>query len=253
MGPLGPYGPLGQLGPIGQNVWNPSNLISGSMNWEDLQKQLTANGGPLSEAGPLGPSGPVAQGEQQVPKELQAGGNEAVLGPLGPLGALGPLGPLGPIGAHGYKADDDGNYRDKDGNIVRAVDVPYAGGKRSYDLFEDYSKEQAEKMKDNDTSFMVHGSLDRDKEVDTFPFEAKSAQNVTVLLVPQEQLDAFELTVRDDSGKVLYDSKSITSIPWVQLQVPAGTRLQAQVKLKQSFQFLTPPSYRVVVTGADEK
>ncbi len=253
MGPLGPYGPLGTLGPIGQNVWNPSNLITGSMNWEDMQKQLTAAGGPLSEAGPLGPNGPVAMDQKQVPKDLQVGGDAAVLGPLGPLGALGPLGPLGPIGAHGYKADADGNYRDKDGNIVRSVDVPYQGGKRSYDLVEDYSKEQAEKMKDNDTSFMVHGSLDKDSEVDAFPFQAKNAQFVTVMVVPEEQLDAFELSVRDDSGKLLYDSKSLTSIPWVQLQVPAGTHLKAQVKLKANYQFLTPPSYRLVVTGADQK
>ncbi len=253
MGPLGPYGPLGTLGPIGQNIWNPSNVISGSFDWSATQKQLTAAGGPLSEAGPLGPSGPVAMDQKQVLPELQVGGDAAVLGPLGPLGALGPLGPLGPIGAHGYKADADGNYRDANGNIVRSVDVPYQGGKKTYDLVENYTKEQAEKMKDNDTSFMVHGSLDQSSEVDTFPFQAQTTQAVTVLCVPEQQLDAFELSVRDGNGKQLYDSKSITSVAWVQLRVPAGTHLTAQIKLKASFQFLTPPSYRLIVTGADQQ
>jgi hypothetical protein len=253
MGPLGPYGPLGSLGPVGQNSWNPSTVISGSFDWSAMQKQLTAHGGPLSEAGPLGPSGPVAMDQKKVLPELQAGGDAAVLGPLGPLGALGPLGPLGPVGAHGYKADADGNYRDPHGNIVRSVDVPYQGGKRSYDLVENYTKDQAEKMQDNDTSFMVHGALDKSGEVDSFSFQAKNPQYVTVLLVPEQQLDAFELTVRDENGKELYDSKSITSIAWAQLRVPAGTRLQAQVKLKASFQFVDPPPYRLIVTGADQQ
>lgn len=253
LGPLGPYGPLGTLGPIGQNIWNPSRLISGSFDWSQTQKQLTAAGGPLSEAGPLGPNGPLAIDQKNILPELRPGGDAAVLGPLGPLGALGPLGPLGPTGAHGYKADADGNYRDAHGNIVRSVDVPYQGGKRSYDLVENYSKEQAEKLKDNDTSFMVHGALGRAGEVDTFSFQAQNPQYVTVLLVPEQQLDSFELAIHDDSGKLLYDSKSLTSVAWTQLRVPAGTRLKAQVKLKASFQYLTPPSYRLIVTGADQQ
>jgi hypothetical protein len=99
---------------------------------------------------------------------------------------------------------------------------------------------------------MVSGSLDSGSEVDNFSFQAQNAQYVTVLLVPQEQLDAFELAIHDESGKQLYDSKSITSIAWAQLKVPAGTHLRATVKLKASFQFLTPPSYRMIVTGADQ-
>lgn len=252
LGPLGPYGPLGTLGPIGQNIWNPSQLISGSFDWSEQQKQLTAAGGPLSAAGPLGPNGPVAQDQKKVPESLRVGGDEAVLGPLGPLGALGPLGPLGPIGAHGYKADADGNYRDRDGNIVRSVEVPSGEGTRKYDLVENYSKEQAAKLKNNDTSFMVHGAADRSGGADSFSFQAKSAQNVTVLLVPEHQLDSFGLTLRDASGKVLYDSKSMSAVPWAQLQVPAGTQLSAQIKLNGSSQFLLPPSYRLIVTGADQ-
>lgn len=252
LGPLGPYGPLGTLGPIGQNLWNPSQLISGSFDWSEQQKQLTAAGGPLSAAGPLGPKGPLAQDQKNVPAPLRVGGDEAVLGPQGPLGALGPLGPLGPIGAHGYKADADGNYRDKDGNIVRSVEVPSGDGKRSYDLVENYGKEQAAKMKDNDTSFMVHGAADRSGGADSFSFQAKSAQNVTVLLVPEHQLDSFGLTIRDAAGKVLYDSKSMSAVAWAQLRVPAGTQLSAQIKLGDSSQFLLPPSYRLIVTGADQ-
>lgn len=255
-GPIGPYGPLGTLGPVGNNAWNPSTYISGgaSAGWSDWQKRMTAAGGPLSEAGPLGPQGPVGDVDQRgaaVMPELRPGGDAAVLGSLGPLGALGPLGPLGPVGAHGYKADAEGNYRDASGKIVRGVDVPYHDGKRSYPLVENYTEEAAKKKKDNDTSFMVSGSIDKASEVDHYSFTASESEYVTVTLVPEKQLDAFDLTISDGEGKVLFQSKSQQSVDWAQLRVKAGTKLKASVRLKQHNHWLSP-SYRLIVTGSTQ-
>lgn len=251
MGPLGPYGPLGTLGPVGNNTWNPSAYISGagSSGWSGLSEQLTHMGGPLSEAGPLGPSGPLGHlHDGAVMPSMQPGGEAAVLGPLGPLGALGPLGPLGPIGAHGYKADAAGNYRGPDGKVVRDVGVPYQGGTRQYELFESYTSDQAKKMKDNDTSFMVTGAVEQGQS-DTFSFTAKSAEYVTILLTPEKQLDTFELIVLDENNKVVADNKGGAQVDWVQVKVPAGTRLKAKVKLLSHLHFLSP-SYRLIVTGS---
>ncbi len=254
MGPLGAYGPLGTLGPVGRNAWNPSTLISGSVDWSKTSQALTASGGPLSEQGPLGPNGPVGNVDQygsSVMPELRPGGDAAVLGALGPLGTLGPLGPLGPVGAHGYKADAEGNYRDANGQVVRSVDVPYEGSKRAYPLVENYTEDKAKKMKDNDTSFMVSGSIDRAGESDDYSFTASDSEFVTINLVPEKQLDAFDMVIRSDDGSVLFESKSQQSMDWAQLRVKAGTHLRASVRLKQHNHFLTP-TYRLIVTGSTQ-
>jgi hypothetical protein len=254
MGPIGPYGPLGTLGPVGRNSWNPSGVISGSFDWSGQAGEMSRSGGPLSEHGPLGPNGPVGDTGQRgagVMKDLQPGGDAAVLGPLGPLGALGPLGPLGPVGAHGYKADEDGNYRDPSGKIVRSVDVPYHDGKRTYPLVENYTEDAAKKKRNNDTSFMVSGSIGGAQEVDSYSFTAAESEYVTVTLVPEKQLDAFDLTIVDGDGKVLFQSQSSQSVDWAQLRVKAGTKLKAQVRLKQHSHFLSP-TYRLIVTGSTQ-
>lgn len=198
-GPIGPYGPLGVLGPVGSGAWTPQTVIGLGAPWNAFADALTDVGGPLSAKGPLGSKGPLsraywdalaksfATGSDFV-LQLETGGLFAPLGPVGPLGALGPLGPLGPVGAHGYLADDDGNWttdgdchHDDEVGICRTVDVPWkTGQKRTYELFERYGEAFAVAMPDNDTSFMVQGRIDGD-EVDSYPMHADELQMVTVV------------------------------------------------------------------------
>lgn len=203
-GPVGPYGPLGIVGPLGGNPWNPELYISGSYAWSDWSDLLTESDGPLSPHGPLGSTGPLNQDfwsrDASFTTHLQPGGLFAVLGPLGPTGALGPLGPLGPIGAHGYVRDDGGDYWPADGETChhapadaaappcRAVEVEWeeGGERRVYPLFERYDEERARVMEDNDTSFMVEGSIrSRNEESDSYVFTSDQDQWVTVAVVPE--------------------------------------------------------------------
>ena len=207
-GPVGPYGPLGQWGPVGEDLFNPSQFLDLLGPWGDWAKILTDVGGPLSQDGPLGHRGPVAREywrglldssafiRQEFVDHLEPGGLLSVSGPIGPLGALGPLGPLGPVGAHGYSANDDGQWIPEDGECVhsdekdvcRTVVVSFDGEEsREYELFENYDEDFAQRMEDNDTSFMVEGTIPSpDEEVDVYEFTSNETQMVTLLVFGQE-------------------------------------------------------------------
>jgi hypothetical protein len=237
--------------------------MSAAGDFTDLTKA------PLSEAGPLGPKGPLSADaySKALPaindfgKQLQGGGVWTVLGPLGPLGALGPLGPLGPVGSFGSVADKDGNYK-KDGKIVRSVDVPFNGDKRTYGLVENYPEAVATRMTDNDTSFMVHGDIERPgHETDEFTFTSGDAQFVTLTLVPENALSDFDLELADGQGHVIAFSRSDGAqtlfgalpvnvghyIDFIQLRAQAGGEFTARVTAKS-----TPVTsgYRLIVVGS---
>ena len=112
------------------------------------------------------------------------------------------------------------------GQVVRSVDVPYEGSKRAYPLVENYTEDKAKKMKDNDTSFMVSGSIDRAGESDDYSFTASDSEFVTINLVPEKQLDAFDMVIRSDDGSVLFESKSQQSTVFVHA-LPSGWQICA--------------------------
>lgn len=256
-GPIGPYGPLGVLGPVGNNTWNTSYWISAVGDWSEWSGDLNDLDGPLSEAGPLGPSGPLSDEAyyDDLPaindfgKQLQAGGVWTVLGPLGPLGALGPLGPLGPVGAHGYATASDGRYLNG-GSEVRTVTVDYEDSYRTYELVEKYTESYAKSKTNNDTSFMVEGYIAWPySETDTFTFTSAYEQYVTIVLTPQYQLDDFDLVITDQYNNVLATSNTGNLIDWVQIKVPANTKLKAKVNLYGSWHYYSK-NYRLIVTGS---
>lgn len=200
-GPLGPYGPLGVLGPVGDGTLTPQSWNALAAPWDSFAA-LSDNDGPLSRSGPLGPQGPLGTtywdrfaddhrslGDDFV-TQLEPGGLFVPLGRIGPLGALGPLGPLGPVGAHGHVADASGNWtgrchgedpRNHAGGICRVVALAWAkGDTRVFELVEDYAEAFAQQMPDNDTSFMVKGTIAGD-EVDAYPMTAADLQTVTVV------------------------------------------------------------------------
>lgn len=249
-GPLGAYGPLGLLGPIGSNLWNPSRYMDLVGNWEGWSRQLTQRGGPLSEKGPLGPLGPLGDGYPSlVPQPLAAGGAFTALGPVGPLGALGPLGPLGPMGAHGFKRDGLGRYVDGQGVVQRAVDVKWGEASRRYELVERYAGDTASQLADNDTSFLAEGAIDARDEADRYPMTSHEAQYVTIAVVPEAQLDDFDLEVVDGRGKRIAVSDSRGLVDFVQLRAKAGEKLEARVTRREHAHLLRA-TYRLVVVGS---
>ncbi len=258
VGPLGPYGPLGTLGPIGDNSWDPSEWISGSVNWDDWVDWMY---GPLGPSGPLGENGPMSDqyynGNTYVVNDYNAHmrgiGYWNSVGPIGPLGAVGALGVLGPVGGHGYTADSNGNYIDSDSNIVRTINMQFSSSPvtyRDYDLYENYDEDFAKSMSDNDTSFMVAGRIN-DKEIDSFTFTSDLDQVVSIVLMPEKQLDDFDFTLTDDSGTVIAESDSYYYIDSIQLKVKAGTTLTANVRHSWTGHVLAK-TYRIFVTGSTE-
>jgi len=261
-GPLSAYGPLGTLGPIGKNRWNTSYWISAVGDWDSWSADSY---GALGAEGPLGHKGPVADeqyyGEADPGKTLfetndfavhmRALGLWGVLGPIGPLGALGPLGPLGPIGAHGYTANSDGAYV-HEGQVVRTVDVEYGAGEtRTYELFEYYDEDQAKDMPDNDTSFMVRGVSSGHRDMDVYFFTSAVDQIVTVLVVPEKELDDFDLqlSISDDTKPRLVSNTGYATMDWLQVKVTAGTNMAALVSNYWSGHWLSS-SYRLIVVGS---
>lgn len=253
-GPLSAYGPLSFLGPLGKNLWNVSELFEKLPEWSAFSHFLALKGGPLSDDGPLGPKGPLSDKAyyQTLPsindfgKQLQLGGVWTVLGPLGPLGALGPLGPLGPIGAHGFKQTAKGYT--KQNKIFRKVQVPFERTKRTFELFEIYSESVAKKMSDNDTSFLVLAQI-QGVEVDSYSFTSASSQWVTVVVVPEKQLDHFSVALKNSKGELIAKAQSLLFINWIQMEVKAGETFHAEVELLQSRQIFTK-DYRLIVVGS---
>lgn len=270
LGPLGPNGALGTSGPVGNSDSNPSHWITGSVGWDSWASLMNAWGGPLSSLGPLGENGPLNKATAaSTVASLKIGGDEAALGPSGPLGALGPLGPLGPVGAHGYKADANGVFHDSSGKVMRNIKVDWnLDRSNTEELVEDYTEAQAKKMKDNDTSFMVDGKIGAKGESDDFHFTSRTNQYVTVLVLPTEgqahgarstgnsatdlgkQLDDFQLSITDDSGKQIGASRLQDGPNWVQLKVPKGAQLNAHVTLNGDAHGAAP--YRLVVVGTGD-
>lgn len=257
-GPLGPTGPLGMLGPIGQNTWNPSSWVSGFGDWDEWSNENVSVNGALGEEGSLGPYGPLSELAYDVDlpaindfcKQLQLGGVWTALGPAGPLGALGPLGPLGPLGAHQFEQSEYGQYLDA-GEEVRQVIVDYDGEYRRYELYENYSENYAKASVDNDTSFMVEGSVEWPyTETDTYEIVSAENQSLTIVLSPEVTMDDFDLVITDEHDQVIATSNTYTFIDFIQLNnIAAGTRLNVSVNLYSSFHYWGK-NYRLFVTGS---
>src|SRR6516162_3993763 len=96
---------------------------------------------------------------------------------------------------------------------------------------------------------MVEGNLAAVRSM-RFPFTSRAAQHVHVLVTPEMQLDRFEIRVLDQHGEVLATSDSSLRINFVQLEVPKGTRLHAEVRLSSSGHLLPDHRFRLFVTGS---
>ena len=79
---------------------------------------------------------------------------------------------------------------------------------------------------------------------------AAESQHVMVAVVPEKWGENYDLVVRNaDSGEVLARSDSHQQVNHVQLHVPQGTKLSAEVSLGYSHHFLMN-SYKLFVVGS---
>lgn len=255
LGSISQLGPLGPLGPLGTNAWNPSAWISGAYSWNSYFSTIN---GPLSASGPLGQNGPYTtanyyQGnvfsENQFAANTRAFGLWSILGPIGPLGAVGALGPLGTIGATGLVRNPlTGQFVNGTGSVVRSLSVPYTTTtNRNFDVYENYVQSFAMQMPDNDTSFMVEGSLGFNSS-NSYTINSSQDQIVTVLAVPDTTLmsDIIYVGVYTTTGKLIALSNSNAYINYVEFTAPKGSYI---VKITKSAYSLSP-LYRLYVTGS---
>jgi len=234
--------------------------ISGLGDWSDYSKNITGEGGPLSEQGPLGYNGPLGDAYwKTLPKindfgkQLQAMGVWTVLGPLGALGAVGPLGPLGPLGAHGFLRDlKTGAYTHKSATM-RNVSVPFnpSGAIRVYDLFEDYESDYALRMRDNDCSWMTSTAINTIGDSLNYTFHSRVPQFITITVVPEAALDDWDLEVFV-GGRLIAWSNSTYYMDFVQVApLATPTTFVVNVKLASSGHILSSV-FRLFVVGSTE-
>ena len=218
------------LGPLGLNTWNPADMMKVIGNWEQFKKLVMNNTGPLDVPnGPMSSEGPLGDSFWTVmptindfTKHMMGHGIWSVLGPIGPLGALGGLGPLGPVGAHGYGRNDQGQYVNSKGQIMRKVMAMYTSGKWvEWPLFEFYNASFARLMnyEDADTSFMVKATGNA-----TFRATSREQQFVTIAVVPVFYSHVFTIAITEAEHPehVIASSNSIQFINWIQMHIPKG-------------------------------
>jgi hypothetical protein len=101
---------------------------------------------------------------------------------------------------------------------------------RVYDLVEEYQPDYARKLGvDNDCSWMTHSSLLLLDDTEDYVFSSTDEQYVTILVVPQFQLDDFDLHITIDGAQVISSANPGSSfIDWVQVKVRAGAHISAR-------------------------
>ncbi|KAH3759253.1 hypothetical protein Pelo_8981 [Pelomyxa schiedti] len=214
--------------------------------------------GPLGLGGPLSDAGPLTYQSiycslpcmNDYSHHLLPAGIWGVLGPFGPTGPLGPLGPLGPVGAHGYLANQNGQYVDVDGNVHRTIDAPYNETyNRTFELYEFYTQPFAASFKDQDTSFMVEGTYDSSHpERSTYPFTSKQEQVVIITVVPINQLNSYAFSATGGSFNVTNSLSALSYISWAQLRAKQGEQFTVKVWLNAAFGLVY--GYRLYVVGS---
>jgi hypothetical protein len=85
-------------------------------------------------------------------------------------------------------------------------------------------------MPDNDCSWMTHSSnLVLFGDAEEFSFTSREEQYVTILVVPQYQLDDFDLQVTVDGSTVITSENPGSSfVDWVQVKVRPGAQIVAR-------------------------
>jgi hypothetical protein len=203
---------------------------------------------PVSSAGPLSSDSYHSKlpSINDFGKHLQALGLWGVLGPLGPLGAFGPLGALGPTGPYNTMNLLEGPRSVPvrwSKNIIRRFDLVEV-------LDESYVKEEL------DCSFMILGVISRSDETDSYYFNCKPNQFVTIVVVPELSLDYFNMTLfsNEDSSKKIASSNSMKYVNFIQLGLMSNNNgsFRIDVNLRQTYQFFLAHSYRLIVTGSQD-
>lgn len=256
-GVTGSYGPFGVVGPFGDNWWNITPWLNHTKSWEDFAKTLGQIGGPLSQYGPLLITTEFGQAMTsynfgpESGKILAAGGVLHSLGPSGLNGVMGIGGPLGPHGIHGFKRDDEGHYRGRNGSLKKSILVKTLDGNKRFPLYELYKKGIAKNMTELDSSFVAQDDLSYSQK-HIYEIKATGRRWINITLLSAYTLDALELELRDAKGNLIQISNDGLRSNFISFKTDKKTKLQIQISVKSSFQYLRKP-YRLFVTEAPPK
>lgn len=270
IGLMGATGVLSQFGPFGNRYWQPTAAFRSLGNWQDFQEYLTSIGGPLSENGPysltteahgnylsfLEQFAPRVPGynSQNLWRSLRAGGALHVLGDSGNMSPLSIAGPGGPNGATGLEQDGEGNFIDRDGQVVSDIEVDLEEGKWKAPLSEIYTNNSDNHLISKDSFFARLGEVTRADPTDQITFTSNRSQWLSILLIADYTLDNFELTLRPKGKDTVIATTSNRSLSnFIVIKVPAGTEFDIDVKLKSSGHILPKKSYRLFVNGSTER
>lgn len=258
-GPISAFGPLGLLGSVGtKKPISPSYWIEMlNIFFSPFSDYFSSFYGPNSVDGPLGHNGPYTEEnyyygdlflKNNFTVHLRALGLWNILGTTGPLGPVGALGVLGPVGSHGYKTNDNGQYVDSLQNIVSHINIPfdYTGNTRKFPLYEYYDNDYALNTINLDTSFVTKGKLESKTSIDKYSIKNTEDQILSILVVPVNVLDHFNIELDDANGNVIANSNSKDYINFIILTAPKNNSYTIKVSSNQNSAY----GYFLYVTGS---
>lgn len=258
-GPISAFGPLGLLGPIGTKTPIDPNYWVNILNvfLAPFSEYFSSFYGSNSTDSPLGHNGPYTEKnyyygdlflENNFAVHLRALGLWNILGTTGPLGPVGALGVLGPVGSHGFKSNSNGQYIDKQNNIVTETNIllDYNDNTRTFPLYEYYDNAYALSTSDLDTSFVTKGKLKTKASVDEYPINNTQDQILSILVVPINVLDHFNIELDDSNGNVIANSNSKDYINFIILTAQKNTSYTIKVSTEENSYY----GYFLYVTGS---
>jgi hypothetical protein len=251
---LGKYGPIGSQGALGSEL-AANNNTPNINQYPALDKYYKSFFGPINKT--LGERGPFTEEsyyngflfqDSNFAVQIRSLGLWGILGPTGPLGPVGVLGALGPNGSHGYTKDKKGNYLTKDKKKVTDISVPFDNNySREFDLYEFYENKYAMEKKDLDTSFVTKGYLYDNNLDDEYMINNDQKQIITVLVVPTNLYNHFDISLYNSKDKLIAKSNSIEYINFIQFTAPKNTSYILKVSSQDKSN-----EYMLYVTGSTE-
>lgn len=138
------------------------------------------------------------------------------------------------------------------------IEFLYDGEKnqvRQFDLVEILDESAVDE--ELDCSFMIEGEISQRDETDSYYFNCKPNQFVTIVLVPEFSLDYYNITLfsNENFSQQIASSDSKSYINFIQLGLVnenVNGSFRIDVNMQASYQFLMGHTYRLIVTGSDD-
>lgn len=232
-GVAGTMGGLGVFGGIGDNPWNATSVFDMMPSYFKVDDLVSEFAGNRSANGPMIMDNKITQAFfSAVSQDLFPGGYLHVLGSGGPYNYANIYGVAGTNSGVKFKRNNDGDFIDEEGNVHRFTQVNTYEGPKDLHLYEFYSEERAKNMLDNDTTFAVHGHIEKLNESDVFSFHTESERWVSILVIADHPNDFYRLSIIDKDGKErMIAGKTQSNLSsFIVAKIPADMQIQFKVK-----------------------